>query len=402
MSVFRTRTTAVMATASIALGLGLVASPVTAAPAPASASDTAAKRYVYDVKTGYTTDPVAAKQLKALQAKLPKNWRAKQAAAKARTGVHESPIQAAVTSYLAGKSCQPTALDAYVERLIKGIPTGRLFILAILGAFDYPTYDALLFGSKTDPDYALTPGTTGKVRGTMAVARSFWDIKNGDIDVLGMSSKMVVDQARVVRILNVFFPGESQADIREIAEFLIALIKDTTQLRGGGNPIFTLNAFAFTADGEGGILEGVTDRIVMGEGIIKALRDTGNIEVGPQMVFAHEFGHHIQFENGAYNGPTTPANTRKMELMADAYGTYLDAHARGLNFGATRINKAVAVAHLIGDCAVDDPNHHGTPDQRARAAAWGAALAKKNGNAILPSKQVEKLFLAALPGILKG
>ena len=401
MSSFRTRATVLLATASVGLGLGLVAAPVTAAPAPALAGDSSAKRYVYDVANLRTTDPVANKQLQKLLAALPKDWKARQAAFLAKKGIHESPMQAAVERYLKGETCEPTALDAYANKLLKGIPSGTLFILAIFGAFNYPTYDALIFGSKTDPDYALTPGTTGKVRGTMAVARGFWDIKNGDIDAMAMHSDMVVDTPRVERLIGVLF-GATPEESAQLAGLLVTLIQETIGLRGGTNPIFSLNAFAFTNDGTEPILAGISDRIVMGEGIIKALRDTGNIEVGPQMVFSHEFGHHIQFENDAFQGPVSPANTRKMELMADAYATYLDAHKKGLNFNADRINKAVEVAHLVGDCAVDNDGHHGTPQQRARAASWGAALAKKNGNTVLATKQLERLFLQALPGILNG
>lgn len=402
MSAVRLRATVLVATASLGLGLGLASAPVSAAPAPSLASETGAKRYVYDVRTGYTTDPQAAKEVKALLAKLPKDWMAKRNAFLAKRGLPHGPIQGAVESYLKGETCQPTALDGYVTRLLNGIPINRLFVLAILGVFDYPTYDAVFYGSKTNPDYALTPGTTGKVRGTMAVARGFWDIKNGDIDVMAMTSDMVVDRPRVIRIISLMF-GTTSAEAAELADLLIPLIKDTTALRGGNNPIFSLNAFAFTAEGEQDpIFNGISDRIVMGEGIIKALRDTGNIEVGPQMVFSHEYGHHIQLENHAYPATTSPENTRMMELMADAYATYLDAHRKGLNFNMDRVNKAVEVAHLVGDCSTDSNGHHGTPQQRARAAAWGAALAKKNGVNVLPSKTVQALFLKALPGILAG
>ena len=400
----RTRATVLVALTALGLGASLGAMPATAATSTATtaaAADTGSARYVYDVANLRTTDPQAAAELKALLAKLPANWRQRQAAQLAKAGIHESPMQAAVVRYLKGETCSPTELDAYVNRLLSGIPMPRLFVLAILGTFSYPTFDALVFGSKDDPRYALTPGTVGKVRGTMAVARDFWDVTSGDIDVLAMRSDMVIDQPRVARLIRFIF-GTTPAQANGIAAELIWLIKDTIQLRDGGNPIFSLNAFAFTGEGDVEPFDSISDRIVMGEGMIKALRDTGDIEVGPQMVLSHEFGHHIQFENDAYSGPINAANTRKMELMADAYATYLDAHRRGLNFQAERINAAVEVAHLIGDCAVDDPGHHGTPQQRARAAAWGAALAKKSGNTILPSTKVESLFLAALPGILAG
>ncbi|HVH93870.1 MAG TPA: hypothetical protein VM688_03025, partial [Nocardioidaceae bacterium] len=56
----------------------------------------------------------------------------------------------------------------------------------------------------------------------------------------------------------------------------------------------------------------------------------------------------------------------------------------------------------VGDCAFDDPNHHGTPNQRLRASTWGAQLAmsaQKQGH-ILPSLTVARLFDKALPAIV--
>ncbi len=387
---------------SMVMGLGAVAA---AAPSYAeggrATGEHAKHRYTYDWRTGRTTDPEAAALLRQLQRRLPADYLARRAALNDKYNVQPTPVEQVVLAKLTDEACSPTALDAYVDRLITGIPDGKLFVLAILGVFNYPTYDALLFGDRSDPYYALETGTTGKVRQSVQAARAVWDIKSGDIQTIGMSSEMVVDRPKVVRILRALF-GVTPADAAMVADLLIPMIKGTKQLRDGYTPLFTLNAFAFSAEGEPG-LEGIGDKIVMGDGIIKALRDTGNIGVGPQMVVSHEFGHHVQFENHAYPpGGPTPEVTRRMELMADAYGAYLDAHAKGLDFGPARIAGAVEVAHLVGDCAVDDPGHHGTPSQRARAAAWGAALAKSNGMNVLPSLSVMAKFDTALPGILSG
>ncbi|GAA1750232.1 hypothetical protein [Nostocoides vanveenii] len=397
-----TRTRAIVVTATMALTLSAAAAPTFAASSPAASSraaSSAAQKYTYDFRTGATTDPQAAPIVKKLLAALPKDWQARRAAFLAKTGAEPGPVGRSIEAQLTGAKCEPTTLNAYVEKITAGIPLPRLFVLALVGAFDYPTYDALIYGSRTDADYSLTPGTTGKVRYTTSVARGFWDIKSGDIAVMGMHSNMVVDRARVIRTVQTIF-GVSAADAAQFADLIIPLILDTKQLRDGNNPMFSLNAFAFTAEGQAG-LEGIGDRIVMGEGMIKALRDTGNIEVGPQMVLSHEYGHHVQFENHAYPAQTSPENTRMMELMADAYGAYLDSHREGLNFNAERVNGAIALAHLVGDCAVNNPGHHGTPSQRAAAASWGASLAKSNGTTVLPSKQVQALFLKALPAILK-
>lgn len=387
---------------SVAMGVGAFAAAAPSYADNAGASTTQAKhRYTYDWRTGKTTDPEASALLKQLQRHLPANYLARRAAVNDKYNVEPTPVEQVVLAQLTDEACTPTELDGYIERLIVGIPDSKLFVLAILGVFDYPTYDSLIYGDRSDPYYALETGTTGKVRQSVQASRAVWDIKSGDIQTIGMSSEMVVDRPKVIRLLQFLF-GVTPAEAAQVTDVLIPLIKGTKQLRDGYNPLFTLNAFAFTAEGEPS-LQGISDKIVMGDGIIKALRDTGNIAVGPQMVVSHEFGHHVQFENHAYPpGDPTPEITRRMELMADAYGAYLDAHAKGLNFGPARIAGTVEVAHLVGDCAVDNPGHHGTPSQRARAAAWGAALAKSNGMNVLPSRTVMARFDAALPGILSG
>lgn len=385
-----------MRAAAVLASVTLAGSVVSAAPS--TASDQPNERY--DVSRHQTTDRAAAAQVRAILDHLPADWQANRDAFLDKAGIEPSPAEDAIIAYLERANCEETELNAYIETLLKGVPDDTLFVLAVLGVLSYPTFDAVIGGTKTDPRYSLETGTVGKVRQSMAAARQLWDVKNGDIDVMGMHSDMVVDRARVIRVLRVVF-GVSPKDAQEAGTQIVRLIKATPALRGGTNPLFSLNAFAFTGEGDPDF-GGISDRIVMGEGIIKALRWTDDIAVGPQMVLSHEFGHHIQFENHAYPATESPANTRKMELMADAYGAYLDAHAKGLNFTPKQIDGTVAVSHLVGDCSVDSLGHHGTPAQRARAARWGADLALKNGSNILPSKRVQALFLTALPGILRG
>lgn len=59
------------------------------------------------------------------------------------------------------------------------------------------------------------------------------------------------------------------------------------------------------------------------------------------------------------------------------------------------------VFYAIGDCAFNDPGHHGTPNQRMKSAEFGysvASDAQKQGK-ILSSSDFIALFYAALPSI---
>ena len=105
-----------------------------------------------------------------------------------------------------------------------------------------------------------------------------------------------------------------------------------------------------------------------------ALESLQIADVGPRAVLGHEFGHH----------------------------TYFTTHSRGLALHAKRVLQGERTFYEVGDCSFDSPGHHGTPNQRLRAAQWGADLAAsahKQGH-ILPSLTVANRFDAALPALV--
>jgi len=56
----------------------------------------------------------------------------------------------------------------------------------------------------------------------------------------------------------------------------------------------------------------------------------------------------------------------------------------------------------VGDCAFNDPGHHGTPNQRMRTSTWAADLANaaRPQGPILPSLTFAALFEAKLPELV--
>jgi hypothetical protein len=67
-----------------------------------------------------------------------------------------------------------------------------------------------------------------------------------------------------------------------------------------------------------------------------------------------------------------------------------------------RVAQFLRVFFDIGDCAFDNPGHHGTPNQRMRAANFGfsvAAEAQKQGH-ILTANQFHARFVAAYPDLV--
>jgi hypothetical protein len=260
-----------------------------------------------------------------------------------------------------------------------------------------PTYHALYFLEESTPQYFGYNGEyTHVMQKTHRDAKRFFDIESSDIQLIGMHGSMLNDAAAVSQTYQFVF-GVPAAD----ADFFAALIQNalatSTTINGGNHPLFSFNAFAISAPGF------VPDKIVMGDGIMAAYEAIGFGDVAPQGIYAHEFGHHIQFENGYFdddehaNTGTGAERTRYTELMADAYSAYFMTHARGLALNKHRVAQFLEVFYNIGDCAYTNNGHHGTPNQRMRAAQFGfdvADQAQKQGH-ILSTEAFHDMFVAA-------
>ena len=273
-----------------------------------------------------------------------------------------------------------------------------------------PTYDALFFGTAGDPDYALT-SHAHQLQNTFRDLRRFWsDIESDDIQLMAMHGDVLLDADRIAATLTAMVefgvidpmtPAEIALEAQTVADFM--------QAQGDfyNNPLWTLNAFAFSGEGESDPeLAALPDKIVFGDGILVAYDDLGLGDVGPRVIMAHEFAHHVQFELGVFEfGPTDPAEaTRRTELMADAMAAYFGVHKKGLALNKKRVIDALLSFYTVGDCQFASPGHHGTPLQRQRAAAWGAdlAAAARPQNYVLSAATFVDLFDAALPDIISG
>jgi hypothetical protein len=266
-----------------------------------------------------------------------------------------------------------------------------------------PTYDALLFQTDDTPQYFGYNGEYTRIMlKTERDVKRFWDIFSDDIQLLGMHGTMLLDEERVAAVYSSFVFGVPPAD----AEFFAALVADAVAgsetLNGGNHPLFSFNAFAFSTD----VLP-IPDKIVMGDGILAGYEAVGFEDVAPQAVYAHEFAHHIQYENGYFDDPVPGATTvaeltRYTELMADAMAAYYLTHKRGGTMNRKRVEQFLEVFFQIGDCAFSNDGHHGTPNQRMAAAQLGfdvADQARKQGH-ILTSDQFHDLFVEAYPDLV--
>jgi hypothetical protein len=324
-----------------------------------------------------------------------------------RFGIDRSPARRAVDRAINPDDyqCAPTDLDAYVGGLVNGLSDQEFnFLVTHIEMLDIPTYDALLFGTAGDARYDLRADYRHSLTKTFRDVKRFWDVQSSDIQLLSMHGSMLKDATRVARVLRLPTPEFNRTPAQAATEARAIAAAARAGFNGGNNPLFTLNAFAFTAEGDPDpLVAGVPDKLIFGDGIVDALQALGVGDVGPRAVMGHEFGHHVQFEDNLFDSPLTgPEATRRTELMADAFGTYFATHARGLALNTKRVLQAEKTFFEVGDCAFDNDGHHGTPNQRLRSATWAANLANsaRPQGKILPSLTLARLFEKELPELV--
>ena len=302
--------------------------------------------------------------------------------------------------YVCSEQTSPVVAYMYDE-LYATLATESSLFFSIYNIYGdlIPTYDALYFQTSATPQtYGYDGQFTTQIVNTERDIKSFWDIKSDDIQVVAMHGSMLLDQQRVARTYQLlgFSPTVAAAYAKTVYDALSA----SKTMNGGDFAFFTFNAFAMSTSG-------VPDKIVMGDGILESYAAIGFGDVAPQAIFAHEFAHHIQFENGYFNDLSSPRyseaeRTRYTELMADAYAAYFLTHSRGAAMNRKRVEQFHEVFFQIGDCGFKSDGHHGTPNQRRAAAAFGfklAAEAQRQGQ-ILTSAAFHDLFVAAYPTLI--
>ncbi|HSF36414.1 MAG TPA: hypothetical protein VLA70_09885 [Nocardioides sp.] len=324
----------------------------------------------------------------------------------------EVPARDALQDAVAPSECTTTLLDDYVDGLFAAMTDEQFAFLVEhqVALLSVPTYDALFFGTAGDPDYALDSHAR-QLQNTYRDLQRFWDIESDDIQLMAMHSDSLLDAARIARTLEAMVDtGQlapmTDAEIAEEAETVAAFMQAQDEAFQD-NALWTLNAYAFSGEGESDpFIAALPDKLVFGDGILAAYDAIGLGDVGPRVIMAHEFAHHVQFELGTFDtGPSDPAEaTRRTELMADAMASYYATHKRGLALNRKRVTDALLSFYTVGDCSFASPGHHGTPLQRERAADWGADLADaaRPRSTVLPAATVIELFEEALPGIVSG
>lgn len=386
--------------------LGVLAATVLVcgvAVGPAGAADAPAPTYTYDLETLTTTDPDARALLAEFDAAVP-GWR--EAVARLRSGSSMAdPVDAMVEATLnqSAAACEPGSFSDFIALSIADVDPAVLFTLTALGAMNASRLDGWLFGTEDDPNYAL-PGDAKALGKAFTKAERFWPAQSDEIRFLGIHGELFQDRDRIIRLVEVAL-GLPPAAAAAYADGAMALVASQPALRGGDNPIFTLNAYAPTSDDPSApaYAAGAGDAILIGEGLVDWMAWDGIDPKLLQSAVAHEYGHHVQYEAGLFDSiPPSPLENRRLELMADALGAYFGAHRTGLNERGEPLESWHRMMFEIGSCDGDDLDYHGTPDQRWASSDWGADLAldiQSQGHQLQVADLMTQ-FDAALPMLL--
>jgi hypothetical protein len=152
---------------------------------------------------------------------------------------------------------------------------------------------------------------------------------------------VLVDRARLARVFKVVFLA-TDAVAASVAD-LIASTVDTDKFQHGNHPAFSFNAFALP----GGLdIPGVgilPPEVVMGDGVMEGFQVVGLGDVAPQAIFAHEYGHQVQFKR-ALNVSNLPAPeaSRRLELMSATAGSRTRSTTAPPTSGCTPASGATA------------------------------------------------------------
>ncbi len=282
-------------------------------------------------------------KLMALINKMPADFDARLAAAKARAGVEDTQWSEMRDSVIdpADYRCDDTELGDWLDAQMADWTDYDVLVYLITPLVEVIMYEPLLFGQELKTNtFGLAGQYTSMMNSEMKDLRKFWDIQGADIQLVPMHGAEALKDDRLFALTVQFvfggpYTGEVAPEVADYVNLLRQAVALAPGLRGGDHPVFTFNAFAFDPEDD---LPGVTKRIVVGDGILDGMAGVGvDTKVGPRSILAHEYGHQVQYADDLFeDGPSTPEGTRRTELMADAFSSYFLIHSRGEALNAKR------------------------------------------------------------------
>jgi hypothetical protein len=294
-----------------------------------------------------------------------------------------------------------TPLRSWLETQVADVSASTVDVLMAFGVLDW----AMLWtlggdDNRTDEYFGINGEYTKEQLRRQREHIRFWTVHLDDVWLQAAHGSVLANDSMMVPLV-AFVANVDQATAQAIVDLVQAVIEADPAI-DFNHPIFTFNAMATPAQLVPG-LGPLPAKVIMGDGILQGLEAIGLGDVAPDFVLAHEMGHQVQYVLDIVSDGT-PESTRYTELMADGFAAYEVAHVRGATFRTKRLIDSLSVTFNSGDCAFDDPQHHGTPEQRERAAEWGIdlAMSARPTSSVVASDVLALLFDESFPSILDG
>ena len=231
--------------------------------------------------------------------------------------------------------------------------------------------------------------------------------KQSNVLLLGMHGEDLSYMQTLVPTLQQIYSLEP-SEARTLATEIQSVIEQLPD--GYNNPLLTANAIATQSSSSSSSSREERDSIIIGDGVFTFLEWLDLSSNGPSYIHSHEYAHHLQYDMGEQsrnsnnnNGMSKAEQTRRLELMADVYGSYYAAHKHGGGYDTSKLYGVHRSAFSLGDCESRDGTHHGTPRQRECASNYGANLALPSyvdGGYRLSPVQLRDRFDEEFEGIL--
>lgn len=311
-------------------------------------------------------------------------------------------LEAAASAHLINPDdyvCGPATLDAWEDELKRTTWSEQdVAFVGRMAVDSLAALDVVFADDPADPFYDLTVDAA-RVGRTLDLGVRFWEPAPVEVELYGIHSEAVLAPARVARVYRAY--GMDEATASEVGALVASYVAASPGLQHGHSPLLSTGAFA----GHPSVYPNHSGSFfAIGDGLLAAYAELGLGDVAGRAIAGHEFAHLVQIEAGVFaqGQPTTPEETRYVELQSDAMSAYLLAHPQGWSMQAKRVEAFAQTAYSTGDCLFDSAGHHGTPNQRAAASRWGAALAASTRPKarVLSYAEFDAAFRAALPSLV--
>ena len=202
--------------------------------------------------------------------------------------------------------------------------------------------------------------------------------KQSNVLLLGMHGEDLSYMQTLVPTLQQIYSLEP-SEARTLAIEIQSVIEQLPD--GYNNPLLTANAIATQSSSSSSSSREERDSIIIGDGVFTFLEWLDLSTNGPSYIHSHEYAHHLQYDMGEQSrnsnnsgggGMSKAEQTRRLELMADVYGSYYAAHKHGGGYDTSKLYGVHRSAFSLGDCESRDGTHHGTP--RQIVCGWGVSI----------------------------